>query len=185
MGFFWPCPSPAQEPATNFTAEAPPSVADATRDLLSKSSEHLADGDLDQAVREASLAIQLDPHNSQATYEMRGSIYIQGKLWDKAERDYTTADRISPDIAYKYKLAEIKFLQKAYDDARPRFAAFAGRCASRRSGHVQGFSLRPVWRARRCFSLGSRRARSSGRKIHPTITAMAHGICTIVRGRRR
>jgi hypothetical protein len=125
MGFFRPCHAPAQEPATNSTAQAPPSVADAIKDLLSKSSQDLADGDSDQAIREASLAIQIDSHNAEA-YELRGSIYIQKKLWDKAERDYTTADRISPDGVYKYKLAEIKFLQKAYDDARPRFAALRG-----------------------------------------------------------
>jgi len=125
IALFWPCPCPAQEPATNSTAQSSPSVADATRDLLSKSSGHLADGDLDQAIREACLAIQLDPHTASA-YELRGSIYIEEKLWDKAERDYTTADKISPDIAYKYKLAEIKFLQKAYDNARPRFVALEG-----------------------------------------------------------
>jgi len=125
IGLFWPCHGTALEPATNATAPAPPSVADATADLLSKSSLHLADGDLDQAIREATLAIQLDSHNASA-YELRGSIYIQEKLWDRAERDYTTAAKISPDVAYKYQLAEIKFLQKAYDDARPRFAALQG-----------------------------------------------------------
>jgi hypothetical protein len=125
VGFFWASPSPAQEPATNSMAGSPPSMADAVSHLLSRSSEHLADGDLDQAVRDASVAIQLDPHNASA-YEMRGSIYVQEKLWDRAERDYTTAEKISPDIAYRYKLAEIKFLQKSYDDARIRFAALQG-----------------------------------------------------------
>lgn len=125
LGFFSPCPCPAQEPATNSTAQAPPSVADETRDLLSKASGHLADGNLNQAMNEANLAIQLDSHNASA-YELRGSIYIQQKLWDRAERDYAIADKISPDVAYKYKLAEIKFLQKAYDDARPRFVKLQG-----------------------------------------------------------
>jgi tetratricopeptide (TPR) repeat protein len=125
MSFFSACRCPAQEPATNSTAQAPSSVADAVSDLLSKSSQHLTNGDLDQAVREASLAIQLDSHNASA-YELRGAIYVQEKLWDRAERDYTTADKISPDIAYKYKLAEIKFLQKDYDDARLRFVALQG-----------------------------------------------------------
>jgi tetratricopeptide (TPR) repeat protein len=122
VGFFLPCPSPAQEPATNPMAAAPPSVANAVSSLLSKASGHLADGNWDQAVREASLAIQLDSKNA-AGYEVRGSIYVQEKLWDRAERDYTTAYKFNPDIAYKYKLAQIKFLQKDYDDARLRFAA--------------------------------------------------------------
>ncbi len=34
-----------------------------------------------------------------------------------------TLNQISPDPAYQYKLAQIQFLQKQYDDARPLFAA--------------------------------------------------------------
>ena len=81
----------------------------------------MADGNLDQAANEATTAIQLDPQNPSA-YELRGSVYIEKKVWDRAERDYAKADQISPDPAYKYKLAEIKFLQRAYGDARSRFA---------------------------------------------------------------
>ena len=116
------CPCPAADaPATNSTEPAPPNTADTAQDLIGKSTQHMADGDLDQAASEATMAIQLDPKNPSA-YELRGSIYIEKKIWDRAERDYAKADQISPDSAYKYKLGEIKFLQKAYGDARYRFA---------------------------------------------------------------
>ncbi len=122
LAFFPACRCPAEDtPATNSTAPAPPTTADTAQDLISKSTQHLADGNLDQAASEATTAIQLDPQNPSA-YELRGSIYIEKKVWDRAERDYAKADQISPDPAYKYKLAEIKFLQRAYGDARSRFA---------------------------------------------------------------
>lgn len=111
----------ADAPATNSTANALPNSANTSRDLIGKSTRHMAEGDLDQAVSEATMAIQLDPQNPSA-YELRGSIYIEKKIWDRAERDYAKADQISPDPAYKYKLGEIKFLQKSYGDARSRFA---------------------------------------------------------------
>jgi tetratricopeptide (TPR) repeat protein len=90
--------------------------------LLSESAQRLSDGDFEGAIRDASLALQLDPKNP-AGYEALGSIYIQEKLWDRAESNYTLASKLSPDPVYKYKLAEIKFLQKDYEDARPLFLA--------------------------------------------------------------
>lgn len=112
----------AQEPPTN---TAPTSLADTVKNLLTESSQDLAEGDYESAIRDASTAIQLDPKNASA-YELRGSVYIEEKLWDRAERDYTSAEKISPDAVYQYKLGEIKFLAKAYEDARPRFAALEG-----------------------------------------------------------
>jgi hypothetical protein len=90
--------------------------------LLSESAQRLSDGDFEGAIRDASLALQLDPKNP-AAYEALGSIYIQEKLWDRAERNYILASKLSPDPVYKYKLAEIKYLQKDYEDARPLFLA--------------------------------------------------------------
>jgi hypothetical protein len=112
-------PGRAQDVATNASTG---SMGDTVRSLLAESSQELAAGDDESAIRDASTAIQLDPHNASA-YELRGSIYIEEKLWDRAERDYTSASKISPDVVYKYKLAEIRFLAKAYEDARPQFAA--------------------------------------------------------------
>ena len=112
----------AEEPSTN-TPSA--SLADTVKSLLTESSKDLAEGDYESAIRDASTAIQLDPHNASA-YELRGAVYIEEKLWDRAERDYLSASRISNDPVYKYKLGEIKFMTRSYEDARSRFAALEG-----------------------------------------------------------
>jgi hypothetical protein len=107
--------------STNSSAAGP--TADVVAGMLQEGYQLLDNGELDNALRQVDAALQLDAHNASA-YELRGAIYIQKKLWDRAEADYTTALAISPTTtAFKYKLAEIKFLQKAYDDARPRYAA--------------------------------------------------------------
>ena len=107
----------AQEP----DATAVPGTIDG---LLAESAQRLAGGDYEGAIRDASLALQLDPKNP-AAYEARGSIYIQERLWDRAERDYSSAAKLSPDVVYKYKLAQIAFYRKTYEDAAARFAALA------------------------------------------------------------
>ena len=119
------CTILAADDSTNSPGTIAPTPTGAADDLLTKSTQDLSDGNLDQALGEVSAAIQLDPKNASA-YELRGSIYIEKKLWDRAERDYGAAYQISPDIAYKYKMAEIKFLQEAFGDARFRFAALEG-----------------------------------------------------------
>ena len=98
-----------------------PANATSTAELIKSADQDLTDGKTDQAESEVNLAVQLDPKNAEA-YALRSSIYTRIKLWDRAERDAATADKIAPDPAYKYKMGEIKFLQKAYDDARPHFA---------------------------------------------------------------
>ena len=111
-------PGRAQTPST-------PVAPNPVDSLLTESAQRLADGDYQGALSDASTALVLDPKNASA-YEARGSIYIQQKLWDRAERDYISAYKLTPDPVYKFKLGEIKFLQKAYVDARPRFAALTG-----------------------------------------------------------
>jgi len=110
--------SPSRAEQDTGTAKAPDSIDS----LLSESAQRLSDGDDEGAIRDASLALQLDP-KSAAAYEARGSIYIQERLWDRAERDYTSASKLSPDVVYKYKLAQIAFYKKTYEDAASRFAA--------------------------------------------------------------
>ena len=112
----------AQESATNSASAPGPQTVNS---LISDSSQAMASGDFELAIRDATLAIQLDPKNA-AGYEMRGSIYIEQKLWDRAERDYIAAQKNSPDVVYQYKLAQIKFLQKSYMDALPSFVALEG-----------------------------------------------------------
>jgi Tfp pilus assembly protein PilF len=111
----------AQDPDTN-AAPAPSDKLPTPEELLDRAGKDAADGHLDSAISESTLAIQLNP-KLVAAYELRGSVYLTKKLWDKAERDFTAAYKINPDAAYKYKLAEIHYLQRDYDDARPRFAA--------------------------------------------------------------
>jgi Tfp pilus assembly protein PilF len=117
---------PAQEISTNAitaSSQLTQQNIDAVSNLLQEAYQLSDSGDLDKALRTVDAALQIDAHNASA-YELRGSIYIKEKLWDRAEDDYNTALAISPTTtAFKYKLAEIKFLQKAYDEARPRFAA--------------------------------------------------------------
>jgi Tfp pilus assembly protein PilF len=108
--------------ALNVMADDSEKIGTSPDDLVTQAGQDLADGKIDVAMQEVSLAIQLDPKNVLA-YEQRSAIYVQQKLWDRAESDIAAADKISPDPAYKYRMGEIKFLQKDYDDARPKFAA--------------------------------------------------------------
>jgi len=114
----------AQEPSAN-TTTPPPSATISIRvqQIIAESQQSLDNGDLDNALASVDSALQLDPHNA-SLYELRGSIYIKKKLWDRAENDYQSALQIDPTAtSFKYKLAEIKFLQKAYAAARPGFLA--------------------------------------------------------------
>ncbi|HEX4139558.1 MAG TPA: hypothetical protein VHY09_04375 [Candidatus Methylacidiphilales bacterium] len=95
----------------------PPTAAS----LVEQATTDGAIGKFDRAVTEATRALALDPRNT-AALDLRGSVYMEKELWDLAERDYTRLNKLSPDPAYQYKLAQIKFLQKQYDDARPLFA---------------------------------------------------------------
>jgi tetratricopeptide (TPR) repeat protein len=91
-------------------------------DLVARATADMDEGKLDRARTDAIAALAIDPNNT-AALDLRASIYFEQKLWSLAERDYTRLNQISPDPAYQYKLAQIKFLQKMYDDARPMFAA--------------------------------------------------------------
>ena len=116
----------AQEPANNTNASpTPPSDVDELRihKLKTEASDDLDNGKLDDALASVDAALQLDPHDA-SLYELRGSIYIQQKLWDRAEADYQSALQVDPTaVSFKYKLADIKFLQKSYALARPGFHA--------------------------------------------------------------
>ena len=104
----------SDDAATNASPTAASLVEQATGDE--------AGGKLDRALSEVTTALAMDDKNTGAL-ELRGTIYVEKKFWDLAERDFTTLNRLSPDPAYQYKLAQIKFLQREYDDARPLFAA--------------------------------------------------------------
>jgi hypothetical protein len=107
--------------ATNAAGSGGPTAAS----LVDQATRDEEDGKLEAAESEASEALGLDPKNLSAL-ELRGSIYLEEKFWDRAVRDYTTLNEMNPDPTYRYKLAEIKYLQKDFSNARVLFAALEG-----------------------------------------------------------
>jgi len=77
----------------------------------------------DAALDHVNAAIRAAPQDP-AAYALRGDIYAAQKLWDRAEKDYQTVLHLDgTSVQIKFNLAEIEFLQKKYDAARPGFAA--------------------------------------------------------------
>jgi Tfp pilus assembly protein PilF len=90
-------------------------------DLLRDANEALSHGDTATALTKVNAVLQADPR-SLAGYVMRGAIYSSLKQWDKAQGDYEAANLINPHSPIvQYNLAEIHFVQKQYDVARPGF----------------------------------------------------------------
>lgn len=114
-------PAGASGQARTTSGSSPPPASGLDRDhLLDQARDDASNGKYDQAVGEITLALQMNDKDAGA-YEQRAELYSTMKLWDKAARDYTAANKISPDPAYKYKLGEIQYVQKRYDEARPYF----------------------------------------------------------------
>lgn len=96
------------------------------RETLQKATDELNNGKIDEAMVDMDAAIALQPKNAEF-YLFRGQIYARKKLWKRAEEDCTMALKIDPNApAIKYSLAELKFMQRAYDDARPGFLQLEG-----------------------------------------------------------
>jgi len=118
----------AQEPVPDTRTTPPPATSTILarlKQLTSEANRNLDDNDLEDALANVDSALQLAPRDP-SLYELRGSIYIKQKLWGRAEKDYQTALQIDPTVSsFKYKLAEIDFLQKAYAPARQGFLALA------------------------------------------------------------
>jgi hypothetical protein len=86
----------------------------------------MAHGDLDGALVKIDAAMQIDPKNVHA-YLLRGSIYGQKKLWTRAQHDYETALDLDPNLPIaRFNLAELSFMQKLYENARPGFLSLEG-----------------------------------------------------------
>jgi Tfp pilus assembly protein PilF len=125
-------PTPAtNSPATTIPATSAPSANISPGQpsslpvplLLREAFSLLEQKRLDEALQKVNAAIQADPKNPDA-YSLRGGIYAEKKLWDQAEKDYQTALQLDEKNAQmKFDLAEIRFMQKKYDDARPGFVA--------------------------------------------------------------
>jgi len=103
------------------SADSQPKPADPTQDALQAAYHSYITGDLDTALDKVSALIKIDSRNKQA-FLLRGSIYAQQKQWDKAEYDYEVAHVLDPNSAMIiFDQAELKFMQKKYDDARTGF----------------------------------------------------------------
>ena len=91
--------------------------------LLEEALRACAQDELLPGLDKVNEALKAEPRNGSA-YSIRGHIYTELKQWDKAQADYETALGINQaDVAAKFNLSELKFIQKAYDDARPGFDA--------------------------------------------------------------
>jgi Tfp pilus assembly protein PilF len=91
--------------------------------LLRMANWHMLHKKLDVAREEVRTALQIDDHNVQA-YVLLGSIYAQQQSWQQAQENYEAALAIDPTLPFiLFDLAEVKFIQKSYDEARPGFVA--------------------------------------------------------------
>jgi Tfp pilus assembly protein PilF len=114
-----PATSVASPPATG----APSSSAESPPILLHEAMEALQDRQIDEALAKVNKVIQIDPQNVDG-YGLRGGIYAAQKQWAKAIQDYQKILQLDPANAQaKFNMAEISFLQKKYDEARPGFIA--------------------------------------------------------------
>jgi tetratricopeptide (TPR) repeat protein len=124
--------APAQTPDA---AAAAPSTNDATpsyfpeedtKEILQKANDEMTAGKVDEAMTDMDAAIYLQPKNAELRV-FRALIYARKKLWMRAEADCEVALKIDPDSAIiKYNMAELKFMEKSYEDARPRFLQLQG-----------------------------------------------------------
>jgi tetratricopeptide (TPR) repeat protein len=97
--------------------------ADELVGMLRDANDLLGKGDTNGALVKVNAVLQADPR-SLAGYVLRGAIYSKEKQWAKAQGDYEAAHLISPHSpVVQFNLAEIHFVQKQYDAARPGFIA--------------------------------------------------------------
>ncbi len=116
-------PIAAQEVTKSAPPPSPQLVAQAQQlvELLREANNALARNDTTTALARVNAVLQADPR-SLAGYVLRGAIYSQLKQWDKAQGDYEAANLINPHSPIvQFNLAEVRFVQKEYDVARPGF----------------------------------------------------------------
>jgi len=79
----------------------------------------------DDAMARVEEALKVSPDNTNA-YELRGSIFAATNRWNEATKDYQRVLQMSgKNVQVEFDLAELEFMQKKYDAARPGFAALA------------------------------------------------------------
>ena len=115
----------AQQPAPDFSATnlatSPKAPENAAVPLIREAYQLESKQQSDAALVKLNAALQIDPKNL-AAYSLRGQIYSEKKLWDKANQDYQEVLTLSPkNILAQFNITELKFMQKLYDAARPGF----------------------------------------------------------------
>jgi len=110
--------NPASFPSR--TGQPPTSQGSA---LLQQAIQLLGKNQPAAALDKVNAALQIEPQNPEAYY-LRGNIDAAEKLWSSADGDYRTALQLNDkNPAIKFNLAEIQFMQKNFDAARPGFVA--------------------------------------------------------------
>jgi tetratricopeptide (TPR) repeat protein len=95
--------------------------AQAIVQMIRDANELYDTGDIDSALVKINDAIQADPR-SVAAYLVRGGIYAKKQMYPQAQNDFETASLLAPtSVIVQFNLAEIKFIQKQYQLARPEF----------------------------------------------------------------
>ena len=106
--------------AANSTLTSP---TEAAQKMITAAIQRMNANDPDGALNDLSQAIKLNP-NSTGAYVLRASVYYQKKEWPQSEDDFKAAAQLAPtNVVVKFNLAELKFVQKEYDAARPGFIA--------------------------------------------------------------
>jgi Tfp pilus assembly protein PilF len=114
----------AQEPSTNSSPVSSDPLArpaETESGLLSESYQDYVKGNLDAALNTVNKAIQLNSQDKKG-FLLRALIYAGQKQWDKADSDYKVVLVNDPNnVIVKFDLADLKFMQKKYDEARSGF----------------------------------------------------------------
>lgn len=107
--------------AQDATTNSPATQLDKAPPTLEKTAALYSQGKSDEALATVNAILDKDPKNINA-YILRGAIYSQKQVWDQAEKDYQTALQMAPkNDGIRYDLADLKFKQKQFDDARLAF----------------------------------------------------------------
>lgn len=81
------------------------------------------DDNPDADLEKLNAQLKTDPNDPKAYGEI-GNIYAARQSWAEAQSNYEKALALDPtNTPIKYNLAQMQFVQKKYDDARPGFAA--------------------------------------------------------------
>ncbi len=115
-------PAPkADAPPKTMTSSLP--ISEKTAEVLRQYSELISTRQLDDALALLNTAIQANPDDP-VLYNSRAYVYAQEQKYDLERQDFNKAVELGDKTsAVKFNLAEIDFVQKNYDAARPGFLA--------------------------------------------------------------